>query len=76
MKPRFPKVEVKINLSKTDGEVFNILGECRLRAKEAGLTAAQVNAFTVEAVADDFIHLLNTVDKWFSAIWTGKDPRK
>jgi len=62
--PKYP--HIKVRLSGQDGNAFIILGTCRRAAERAGLPPDEVKAFTEEATAGDYDHLLHTAIKWFN----------
>lgn len=64
--PRYPEVEVR--LSGCDGNAFNVLGRCRTRARQAGVTDAALAEFRAEATDGDYEHLLATTMRWFRVI--------
>ena len=61
--PKYPRI--KVWLSGQDGNAFIVLGGCRRAAERAGLPPEVVKAFTEEATAGDYDHLLQTAIKWF-----------
>lgn len=61
MDVKFP--DVKVQLTGNDGNAYAILGAVRKALKRAG-HADQVDAFTKEATAGDYDHLLVTAMKW------------
>ena len=48
-----------------DGNSFAIIGRCTLAARKAGWSADDLLAFTTEATAGDYDHLLQTVIRYF-----------
>lgn len=60
--PRYP--DVTVTLVGEDGNAFAILGKVRKALKRAGVPADEVDAFTSEATAGDYDHLLQTVMRW------------
>ena len=58
---KFPNV--KVNLSGEDGNAYFIIGRVRKALKRAGVSEADVEAFTQEATAGNYDHLLQTVMK-------------
>lgn len=64
MGPKYP--EVRVELVGEDGNAFSILGRCRKAMKAAGFTKDEVDAFTAEAMAGDYNHLLMTIIEWFT----------
>ena len=61
MDVKFPNVEVR--LSNKDSNAFFILGRVRGALRKAGVSEVDINAFTKEATAGDYDHLLQTVMK-------------
>ena len=59
MKPKFQQVTVK--LVGQDGNAFNVIGLVRGAMHRAGISKADIEAFTTEAMAGDYDHLLATV---------------
>jgi hypothetical protein len=64
--PKYPHIQVK--LGGNDGNAFTILGSCRRAAERAGLSPEAVKAFTEEAMAGDYDHLLRTAMRWFDVV--------
>ncbi len=64
--PKYPHIQVQ--LSGHDGNAFTILGSCRRAAERAGLPPEVVKAFTEEATAGDYDHLLRTAMRWFDVV--------
>ena len=56
---------ITIPLSGEDGNAFGIIARCRKAMTRAGLPQEEVEAFTAEAKAGDYDHLLATVMAWF-----------
>jgi len=54
---KFPQVEVQ--LSGEDGNAFGIIGRVSKAMKRAGIDKADIDAYTSEAMSDDYNHLLN-----------------
>lgn len=61
MDVKFPNVKVK--LTGADGNAFAVLGQVRKALKRAGVSEADVTAFTEEATSGNYDHLLQTVMK-------------
>jgi hypothetical protein len=59
MQPKYPDVHVA--MVGEDGNAFAILGRVQRALREAGVPAAEIRAFTQEACAGDYDHLLQTV---------------
>lgn len=57
--------EITIQLSDQDGNAFGILARCRKAMTRAHLPQEEIEAFTNEAKAGDYDHLLATVMAWF-----------
>lgn len=62
MTPRFPQVVVK--LSGEDGNPFGIIGRVRRAMRKAGATPEEIEAFTNDAQAGDYQHVLQTAMDW------------
>jgi hypothetical protein len=62
MAPKYPHVVVR--LLGTDGNAFNLLGRVQRAMADAGVTADEIRAFTREATAGDYDHLLRTCCAW------------
>lgn len=58
--------EVSVQLSGHDGNAFIILGLCQKASRRAGLSDAQIDAFTEEATLGDYDHLIRTALFWFN----------
>ncbi len=59
MKPKFPQVTVQ--LIGQDGNAFNVIGLVRKAMRKADVPEADIEAFTTEAIAGNYDHLLATV---------------
>jgi len=59
MKPKFSQVTVQ--LVGQDGNAFTVLGLVQKAMHKAGISKADIEAFTTEATAGDYNHLLATV---------------
>ena len=59
-RPRYPHVTVEL----TDGNAFAIIGATRRALSRAGVPATEVAAYTDEAKAGDYDHLLQTTMRW------------
>jgi len=75
MKPKFPDAHIAIDLDGEQGNVFFIVGETRRAMKEAGALARHANQFNNEAMAHDYNHLLDVVERYVNVTWSGTDPR-
>jgi hypothetical protein len=58
--------EVSVQLSGHDGNAFIILSLCQKASRRAGLSDAQIDAFTEEATSGDYDHLIRTALRWFN----------
>jgi len=58
--------EILVQLSRHDGNVFMILGLCQKAARRAGLSEAEIDAFTEDATKGDYDHLIQTAMRWFN----------
>jgi hypothetical protein len=72
---KFPNAKISIDLDGEQSSPFFIIGETRRALKEAGAKPAEANAFNVEAMATDYNHMLDVVEKWVDVKWSGRDPR-
>lgn len=66
MTPKHP--EITVTLTGHDGNAFTVLGRCRQAARAAGLPEDNIDAFTDEATAGDYDHLLRTAMRWFEIL--------
>lgn len=55
---------VKVQLVGRDGNAFAIIARVRHALREAGISEAEIKAFTDEAMARDYDNLLVTCMKW------------
>ncbi len=62
---KYPNVKVKINLAGPQGNAFAVLGICSAKAREKGVSEAEIKAFSKEAMSGDYGHLLRVCSKWF-----------
>lgn len=60
--PRYPNISVP--LIGTDGNAFAVIGTVRRALHNSGINATEVTAFTNEAMAGDYDHLLQTCMAW------------
>ncbi|MDP2740880.1 MAG: hypothetical protein Q8O82_19760 [Pseudorhodobacter sp.] len=58
--------EILVQLCGQDGNAFMILGLCHKAARRAGLSEAEIDAFTEEATTGDYDHLIRTALLWFN----------
>ena len=58
--------EISVQLSRHDGNAVVILGLCQKAARHAGLSEAEIYAFTEEATTGDYDHLIRTAMLWFN----------
>lgn len=56
MTPRFP--HVKVQLTGTDGNAFAVLAKVRKAMRQAGVPAAEIDAFVEAATKGDYDNLL------------------
>lgn len=75
MKPKFDRVAIIINLHTEEASPFYIIGEVRRVMKEAGAPARTMNQFNNDAMAHDYNHLMNVVERYVPVTWIGRDPR-
>ncbi len=62
MKPKFPKVVVK--LTGEDGGAFQMIGRTRATMRKAGVASVDIEAFTTEAHSGDYDNVISTIMKW------------
>lgn len=62
MDPKYPDIEVQ--LSGEDGNAFSIIGSVRQALRRANVPKEDVEAFTSEAMSDDYDNVLRTCMKW------------
>jgi hypothetical protein len=55
---------VRVNLVGHDGNAFAVIGTVRKALRRAGASQAVLDAFTEEATAGDYDHVLATVFDW------------
>jgi len=60
--PKYPDVEVR--LSGEDGNAFTVIARVRTALRRAGVTTEELAAFTTEATAGDYDHVLQTAMAW------------
>ena len=60
--PKYPQVHIE--LTKEDGNAFNILGKVSKLLRSVGCDDKEVNRFFTEATAKDYDHLLRTAMRW------------
>ena len=60
--PRYPTI--RIRLAGEDDNAFAILGRVRRALKDAQVPAAEIEAYTTDATAGDYPHLLRTTAAW------------
>ena len=65
--------DINVPLVGQDGNAFAIMGRVRSAMKRAKLPAEEVEAFTKEATAGDYDHLLQTVMSWVSTSSEGDE---
>lgn len=58
--------EITINLTRIDGNAFNILGVCINEMRKAELPREKRDEFYKEATSGNYDHLLQTCMKWFN----------
>lgn len=63
--PKYPHVHVQ--LTDEDGNAFFIIGRVRRALRQAGVDEAEIEAFSAEAMAGNYDHVLQTVMRWVSA---------
>ena len=66
MPVKYPKVTVK--MVGEDGNAFEIIRRVRAALRKHGCSDAEIAAFTDEAMASDYDHLLQTVMRWVNVI--------
>jgi len=59
---KYPEVEVE--LARTDGNAFALLGAVRKALKKAEVSKEEISEFTNEATSGDYTHLLQTCIAW------------
>jgi hypothetical protein len=62
MDTKYPEIEVQI--SGEDGNAFFIIGRVRRAMKRGGVSQEEIEAFTREATAGNYDHLLQTCMRW------------
>ena len=55
----------RVELTGMDGNAFAVLACCRNAARKAGWLSSRIQAFTREATAGDYDHLIQTCIKYF-----------
>lgn len=56
--------DITVDLIGEDGNAFMILGRVRKALRRAGAPSGDIAAFTAEATAGDYDHLLSTVNRY------------
>jgi hypothetical protein len=64
MKPKYPKVEVR--LVGEDGNAYFILARVASALKRGGVDKPEIDAFYKEATSGDYDNLLRTCMRWVS----------
>lgn len=65
MEPKYPNV--KVQLSGRDGNVFAIIGRCRVAARDKRVPTDAIKAFTDEVMAThSYDEALQTCIRWFN----------
>ena len=59
---KYPEIEV--TLTGTDGNAFAVIGKVCSELRRGGVSKEEVNAFTEEATAGDYNHVLMTCMRW------------
>ena len=62
MAPKYP--DITVPLTGEDGNAVAILGRVSRALRQAGVSQAERDAFTQEATAGDYDHLLQTIMRW------------
>ena len=62
--PRYPDVHVQ--LSGEDGNAFFIIGRVRKALRQAGVSQAECDQFSNEAMSGDYDNVLQTCMRWVS----------
>jgi hypothetical protein len=62
MIPKYP--DITVQLVGEDGNAYSILGRVTRALRQAGVSQAERDAFTQEATAGDYDHLLQTIMRW------------
>ena len=62
MVPKYP--DITVQLVGEDGNAFAVLGKVSRALRQAGVSPAERDAFTQEATAGDYDHLLQTIMRW------------
>lgn len=60
------KYDVEVPL--TDGNGFVIIGRVRAALRDAGVPSEEIEAFSAEAAAGDYDHLLRTVMEYVEVV--------
>lgn len=56
--------DVKVKLTGTDGNAFEIMGKVSGALRKAGASKEDVEAYMAESMSGDYNHLLATACKW------------
>lgn len=59
-----PKYDITVQLLGTDGNAMMMIGAVRKALRRAGVPAEELNAFSAEARAGDYDHVLQTCMAW------------
>ena len=68
-----PRKLASVKLVGEDGNAFAILGRCKKAARDAGVSAPEIQAFHAAATSGDYNNLLCTVMEWFDVDDDGDD---
>jgi len=63
-----PKYNIEVQLSGEDGNAFAILAKVRKALRDGRVAGYEIEAFTDEATAGDYDHLLATVMRWVNVL--------
>lgn len=61
---KYPEIDVE--LSEQDGNAMVIVGRVRKALRRAGVSNAEIDAFSEDAMSGDYDHVLQTVMAWVS----------
>lgn len=62
MDVKYPNV--KVQLSKQDGNAFSVIARVRKALRKAAVPDSEIETFQNEAISGDYDHLLQTAMKW------------
>ncbi len=62
--PKFPEIEIEIELSGPTGNAYFVMGKIEHELKSAGATETEVTAYVTDSMSGDYEHLLAVAAEW------------